>query len=313
MRKEGMLKIFDGEKTYVPIAEIERTGVKATFPDYLVKDFGIYGKAVSEDDYNAFLSVDRKAFEANGGTFELTRATSVRCRLADLEALAPLKLMFLTSMGESRDAAARRLSEEADKDSRETVRKICGENPDRTEAYRRETAFVRNNSEYFRSVLEPLGLELQLATETSEKGIPGLICFIAGENVFRMLYLNEWEKEDFERFERLDDGTIVVPEPQEYEDARVVPADVGRDFRGKTALENMFWCFRHVPMSNDACDWLTFSLGGIYFSVSTPLLAKALNPKSFPQILLFDGTADVEESAAAPKDPNSADGKKESD
>ena len=303
MKKKGMIKIFDGEKVYAPISEIEKRGIKADFPEGAVKDFGVFGKAVSEDNYNAFLSVHPEAFEANGGIFELTRATSLRCRLNDAEALLPLKYMFLTSMGESGEAAAARLNAEAEEEARETVRRICEEKPDAAASYRRDAEFVRSNAERFRRILEPLGLELQFAVETSERGVPGLMCFVAGENVFRMLYLSEWEKEDFERFERLADGSLVVPEPQEYEDAKVVPIDVGRDFRGKSALENMFWCFRHIPMSNDAADWMTFDFGGVYFSAGVSLLAKALNPKSFPQIILFDGTAEFEEEGAAPKNP----------
>ena len=303
-----MIKILKDEKVYIPVSEIRECGITVKIPQYIKESHPVCGTMILEEDYNAILASDTELLEKNGGHPELTRVSSLACKIKDINALSPLKYMFLISMKMDKDAAIQKIEEENKEEIRKEQESICVPEKVLAQKYNKCVAFLQENEKYIEEKLTACGLQLQFLTEIGEAKKPGLMCFVAGVNVFYQIYISEWRKEDFDRFEKKKDGVLIVPEPEEYEDAEVNPenieAEESRDFRNYTVRENLAWCLQNIQVKNDFADELNYYKDGIHFCVNIRLFAKLINHKAFPETLFVDGLVEFEEDTIVPQKPD---------
>lgn len=293
-----MLKILKGRKVYIPVSELKKKSIDIQFPRNVVEKSDL-GDMVPESVFNLYLTSDDELLRKNDGYVEMTKVKSLSCEIEDLIHIRPLQMMFLRSQtGMDEETALKEIEKDTEKSIERTIALLMTEKPDLTDSFKKTVSLLEEHGKCIEEILGKYGLSLQFLTEIHNKA--GLICFLAGENVFYQVYLDDWEKEDFERV-RVDGDKITIPEPQEYEDTVEKVTDYGRDFRKYTVRENLAWCIQNLPLENEITDEVNYRKDSISFFVNIVLLVKLFNSASFPDVLFIDGIANVREQTILPE------------
>ena len=291
-----MVKILDDDRLYIPVSELPDNLVAAITLDPFIKthEIGRFGKCVNEAEYNAVLLENPDALEANGGHVELTRVDSLSTRLRDAQRLAPLKCMFLAGMGISDDEIDARIKKEYVEDADKAVLALRDTEGRMLGKYEKQTAFMQKSADAIQRNLNPLGLDVVLMTEIQAGHGAGLSCYVAGINVFHEIYLDVFEMDDWETFERTENGFRFMDHCEEGWQ-EITPHDWGRDFRKYGAMENLAWCLSNLDVKNEFSDELSYSGGGIYFTCNIALVARLFNHRAFSDRMFVNGFTEINE------------------
>ena len=292
-----MVRFLKKETVYIPKEELEKNGIH--LPDVLFEEIKPYGPAVSEDRFNAFL-LEHPEYSGKCD-FELTRVQSLSCRMSLIQSIRPLKKMFLYGLTEEKKAE-KRIEQEEDAEREKLVSKICTPGKALSAGYLPDV-LTEENRKKAEDIISSHGLSIQYMTEIGESGKPCLLCFVTGKGLFFEIYPDDWTLEDFERFEIRNDGSIVIPEPSEYEDVTVFPDPFGRDFQNHTLSENIHWCLTSLSIGSEAMDYVDYRKDGISFSFKLALLAKLINPDAFQEQYFIDGIVRFSETTVVPQNP----------
>ena len=76
--------------------------------------------------------------------------------------------------------------------------------------------------------------------------------------------------------------------------------DLGRDFRGYSVSENIFWCLCNLSVKNDFVDEVDYHSGCINMSANLELILKYLNPKAAPHKLFVNGVVNLKKETIVP-------------
>ena len=292
-----MIKIFDGEKVYIPTNEI---------PDMLhwtaiglissenFSEVPHYGPCIEESVYNRLLA---ECAEKEGSELEedleFTKVISLSAQIDNVKAIRPLKTLFLSTFL-SKEEIKQSLDAEDAAEKEKLLKVLTDGKSCNMSSYQTAVAYLINNSRTLHSVLTEAGLVLQHITEIKDDTV-GLISYLAGKDVFCQVYLTDWD-EELASYIKLDDDTLMIPSPYSEEGVEFVSlTNTGRDFSKYTARENLFWCVTNLDVTNDFTDEITCSNGGVDFSMSLEMLVKLFNDKAFSNHIFADGMIDVAE------------------
>lgn len=300
-----MIKILKGERVYIPVRELLKAGLTMNFSESDMEFDENYGYMVSEDVFNNALALNPDAFMKNGGLFELTRVSSLSCRVEDMNRLMPLKLMFLKSMGVDEDDAVDKIISDDNRDMLKFANQICSEGCNVSVDYLNLVSLLKKNYDSIVGKLHKYDVDLQFLTEIRH-GSFGLMCFVVGKGIFYEIYIKDWDAVMFDGLIVVD-NVLHIPDLDDVEDTLLdlnKCRDVcDRDFRGYGARENLLWCLQNMKLANDFEDEISCRVGGVSVSVNLSLFAKFMNSVSFLDEIYIDGIVDVFEKNIVPVNP----------
>lgn len=288
-----MIKIIYEKTVYIPVEEIIRSGILSPeqLQDAEAVEIPLCGKALSELTLNRLLMGTAEEVKA-----DYTRVDTLSSRVSDIQAVKPLKFLFLSTLEKNEEKIAKQIEEEAKRETEKAVTELCNKDKPLLETYKKTKERAEHFVKEYSGYLKDIGLTMQFITRIGNTA--GLTCFLAGDGIFYEIYLPEWEDEDILRIKK-ENGSVTISEPEETDERELVKT-ADRDFRKYTAMENIWWCLSNLDVNNDFSDEINCDKGGIYFCADISMIIRFINPVAFPKIAYINGIAEITEETILP-------------